>query len=274
METINRNAPIGVFDSGLGGLSAVKALRQILPGEDIVYFGDTARVPYGAKNATTIMQYAKQDIAFLLSHNVKAVMAACGTVSSILPADTAFLNSLPVPYIGVVASAAATAAAATQNGKIGIIGTQATIASGSYQAFIKAINPRLATFSAACPLFVPLVENGHFAAEDKMAMLATEEYLAPILAQGVDTLVLGCTHYPLLANVIAGFMGAGVNLVNPGKTAAHALKELLEAQNLFCLTRKLGTTRYYVSDAPQKFAKLAGIFLEENAEGLHAEIVE
>ncbi|MDL2219161.1 glutamate racemase [Ruminococcaceae bacterium OttesenSCG-928-O06] len=260
-----REKPIGVFDSGLGGLTAVRQLRALLPGEDIVYFGDTGRVPYGSRGRDIITAYAAQDIAFLLSCGVKTILAACGTVSSTFPQSRA--DALPVSYTGVVAPAAAAAAAATKNGRVGILGTQATIASGSYQAALAGIAPGIATVAAACPLFVPLVENGHFAKGDTMAALAAEEYLAPVRAAGVDTLILGCTHYPLLADTIAAYMGPDVALIDSGYTAAFALRDKLAAGGLLHPRATGGTCRYFVSDDEVRFDHLAHVFLGKAAEG-------
>ena len=184
-----RGAPIGVFDSGLGGLTAVRELRRILPGEDIVYFGDTGRVPYGTRGVDVIVRYAKQDIAFLLEQNVQYVMAACGTVSSTLP--EAYTRTLPVPYTGVVQSAAAAAVRATRTGLIGVIGTPATVKSGSYNAAIAALMPGARIVATACPLFVPLVENGYFGADNAVTRLVARDYLKDIRAAGVDTLICG-----------------------------------------------------------------------------------
>ncbi|NLW78344.1 MAG: glutamate racemase [Ruminococcaceae bacterium] len=251
--------PIGVFDSGLGGLTAVKELRAILPGEDIVYFGDTGRVPYGSRGRDIIISYARQDIAFLLAKGVKIVLAACGTVSSTLLPEEA--TGLPVEYLGVVAPASAAAARATRSGRVGVIGTEATVASGSYQRALAGIDAGIVCTTAACPLFVPLVENGHFAPGDRMAEWAAEEYLAPVKAAGVDTLILGCTHYPLLAGTIAAQMGPGVTLIDSGREAALALKDRLEAAGLLARTRQLGKADYYVSDEPTRFHQLAQIFM-------------
>ncbi len=253
------NRPIGVFDSGLGGLTAVKQLKKILPAEDIVYFGDTGRVPYGAKGPKTIIRYAKQDIAFLLSKNVKTVLAACGTVSSVFPKSES--DALPVPYIGVVDAAAKAAAARTKNGKVGIIGTEATVASGSFDAALHGLVPSIETVANACPLFVPLVEYGYTDRDDPMAALAAEEYLAPIKAAGVDTVILGCTHYPLLADVIEKYFGNGIQLVDPGKEAALVLRRQLTEQNALTTRTEQGRTAYYVSDEPDRFEEFAGLFL-------------
>ncbi len=251
--------PIGVFDSGLGGLTAVRELQAILPGEDIVYFGDTGRVPYGSRGRETIIAYAKQDIALLLSKDVKMVLAACGTVSSTLPKSES--DTLSVPYIGVVLPTAAAAAKATKNGRVGIIGTEATIASGSYRAALAQISGDVVTTAASCPLFVPLVENGHFAPDDEMARIATEKYLKPIKEAGVDTLILGCTHYPLMADVISQYMGSEVQLINSGRQAALATKQALVDAGLVSGNAGGGQTTFFVSDEPARFSHLANIFL-------------
>ena len=183
--------PIGVFDSGLGGLTAVRQLRRLLPGEDIVYFGDTGRVPYGSRGHDVIVRYAQQDIRFLLSQNVKFIMAACGTVSSTYPSAEA--AQLPVPYTGVIGAAARAAAAATKNKRIGVIGTAATIRSGSYATQLKDLVPGVQIFARACPLFVPLVENGYVNG-DKVTQLMIEENLTPERDYSIDTLIIGCTH--------------------------------------------------------------------------------
>ena len=255
---------IGVFDSGLGGLTAVRELRRILPGEDIVYFGDTGRVPYGTRGREIIVEYAKQDIAFLLSKGVKAVIAACGTVSSTLPAEVA--ASLPVPYMGVVESAARAAVLATKTGRIGVIGTPATVASGSYPAAIRRLMPDAAITATACPLFVPLVENGYFGVQNPVTRLVAQDYLKDVKSAGVDTLILGCTHYPLIAPVLADLMGPGVTLVDVGRAAAQSARHMLERTGLLRTPRQ-GKVEYYVSDSTEQFDRLAHIFLGEYAGG-------
>lgn len=258
-----QSAPIGVFDSGLGGLTAVRELRRILPGEDIVYFGDTGRVPYGTKGRDIIISYTRQDIAFLLSRGVKTVLAACGTASSTFPPEEG--AALPVGYMGVVAPTAEAAAAITTGGRIGVIGTPATVASKSYKKALEALLPGVKTTQAACPLFVPLVENGHFAPGDPMVKLAVEEYLAPFKAAKVDTLVLGCTHYPLLSAAISEYLGEQVTLVDSGQEAALALRDELGRRNLLNPRRSGGATEYFVSDAPERFGQLADILLGAGA---------
>ena len=253
--------PIGVFDSGLGGLTAVRQLRRLLPGEDIVYFGDTGRVPYGSRGHDVIVRYAQQDIRFLLSQNVKFIMAACGTVSSTYPSAEA--AQLPVPYTGVIGAAARAAAAATKNKRIGVIGTAATIRSGSYATQLKDLVPGVQIFARACPLFVPLVENGYVNG-DKVTQLMIEEYLTPVRDSGIDTLILGCTHYPLLKKMIGDFVGDSVTLIDPGKE--QMTDEF--AQRLSYQGRSTGgTTRFFVSDTPDGFAKQERLFMGSEAGG-------
>lgn len=257
--------PIGVFDSGLGGLTAVRQLRKVLPGEDIIYFGDTGRVPYGPRGEDTIIQYAGQDIRFLLSQNVKFVLAACGTVSSTYP--PALAAKLPVPYTGVVGATARAAAAATRNGKVGVIGTAATVRSGSYAAVLREIMPGVEIFAKACPMFVPLVENGYVADGDPVAALIIQEYLTPLRDAGVDTLILGCTHYPLLKPMIGRFMGENVTLVDSGKVTAQATAAALADLGLLNGRDSGGTAHYFVSDDPTQFTEVETMFLGEYAGG-------
>ena len=251
--------PIGVFDSGLGGLTTVRELRRLLPGEDIVYFGDTGRVPYGSRSADTIVKYARQDVAFLRTFDLKAIVIACGTVSTTALDILAAEN--PIPVLGVVAPAAAAAARATRNGKIGLIGTQASIRSGAYERFIHGENPEAQVLAQPCPLFVPLVENGRFRRGDIVIETVAAEYLAPLKQAGVDTLVLGCTHYPLLEGVIAAYMGPDVKLVNAGAEGARAAADALERADALSPNTSGGRYRYFVSDRQEDFSRLASIFL-------------
>ena len=258
------NRPIGVFDSGLGGLTGVRELRRRLPHENIVYFGDTGRVPYGSRSPETILQYARQDIAFLLSKDVKCIMAACGTVSSTYPAAEA--EKLPVPYLGVVDAAAREAAFSTRNRRIGVIGTAATIRSRSYEALLRRLVPGVEITARPCPLFVPLVEAGYVdhSAPDKQEItkLVIAQYLTEIRDAGVDTLILGCTHYPLIKTMIGEFMGRNVVLVDPAKTAAHHLERILSERGLKA-DHPAGQAHFYVSDAPDGFVQTADLFLGE-----------
>ena len=259
-----RGAPIGVFDSGLGGLTAVRELRRILPGEDIVYFGDTGRVPYGSRSRETVRRYAKQDMAFLLERGVKAVLAACGTVSS-TARDIG--ESLGVPYFDVVLPTARAAAAATKNGRIGVIGTAATIQSDSYRSALLRINHKLEVYPQACPLFVSLVESGFVSPQDEVTRLVAERYLAPVRAAGVDTLILGCTHYPIIAPTVAGVMGRGVTLIDSGREAALALAQALKERDLLCEEGHRRQASYFVTDTPENFLNVAELFLGHSVEG-------
>lgn len=255
---------IGVFDSGLGGLSAIKEFLHILPNEKIIYFGDTGRVPYGNRSRDTIKKYAFQDTAFLMQHNVKMIVAACGTVSSV--AGKELESKLSVPYTGVVNPTAFAAAQKTKNKKIGIIGTSATINSHSYKLRLQNINPELKVYEQACPLFVTLVENGIISRDDKIAQLIVERYLTELKDKGIDTLILGCTHYPLLSQAISDFMSESVTLVDSGyETALYAAKVLKE-QNLLNDDKSIKSPDFFVSDTPDGFESVAGLFLGRNME--------
>lgn len=255
--------PIGVFDSGLGGLTAVRELLRLLPQEDIVYFGDTGRVPYGTRSRETIIKYAEQDIRFLQTLDVKAILVACGTVST--NADLAQLSrQYHLPILGVVDPAAQRAARLTRNRKIGLVATPASVQSGAYQRALTALDPRLTIVENACPLFVPIVENGRFRPGDPLAELLTAEYLTPLRDAGVDTLILGCTHYPLLSDVIAQFMGPEVQLVSPGAEAAALLAQSIES---CARTDGEGTRRFFVSDSTASFSSFAELFLQEPVRG-------
>lgn len=252
---------IGIFDSGLGGLTAVKEIMELLPNENIIYFGDTGRVPYGTRSRETIIKYSRQDVKFLESFGVKMIVVACGTVSSV--ALPTLKNECGIPIVGVVDAAVEAAIAASKNKKIGIIGTPGTIASGAYSNGIHKKMPEAETFSRACPLFVPLVENGHF--DTEVARLVTEEYLSEIKQMNVDTLILGCTHYPLLEKVIHQFMGESVTLINSGAEIAKRLEtdypEILNKGN------EKGEYHYYVSDDTENFEHLASLFLRCDVNG-------
>ncbi len=255
------NKCIGVFDSGLGGLSAVKEIMDILPGESLIYFGDTGRVPYGTRSEDTIIKYSKSDIRFLKSHDVKLIVVACGTVSSV--ALPLIKDDLDIPIIGVVEAASDAAVRATKNNRIGIIGTSGTINSGAYEKQILKSNPEIKTFSKACPLFVPLVENGHF--DTKVARLVVEEYLVPIRENKVDTLILGCTHYPLLKKVIGEFMGDEVTLIDSGAEIAKSIKT--NYSHLLRENSQNGEYKYFVSDDVENFTSLASSFLKRDING-------
>ncbi len=247
--------PIGVFDSGLGGLTAVSEIMRLLPGENLVYFGDTARVPYGTRSEDTILRYAKEDVDFLRSFDIKAIVMACGTVSSV--ALPKIENDYDIPLFGVVKPAAEACVSATKNGKIGIIGTAATVKSRSYEREILKHLPKAEIFSNPCPLFVPLVENGRTSPEDIVVTTMVKEYLSPLKEKGVDTLIMGCTHYPIIEEAISRFMGDGVTLINPGREAA---KLLAQDENIR-KNKSGGDYKFFVSDDAEGFHELGSLFL-------------
>lgn len=255
---------IGVFDSGLGGLSCVKELLNILPNEKVIYFGDNGRVPYGTRSHDTITKYSFQDTHFLLNNNVKMIVAACGTVSSV--AGKKLEEKLPVPYTGVVNPTAFIAAEKTVNGNVGVIGTPATINSHSYKARLEHINPNLKVFELACPLFVPLVENGFISRDDQIVRLTIRRYLSSLKEKGIDTLILGCTHYPILREAISDFMGEKVTLVDSGYETALYTAKILREQNLLNDDDTKKAPNFYVSDTPNGFENVAGLFLGRDME--------
>ncbi|MBD5154008.1 MAG: glutamate racemase [Oscillibacter sp.] len=251
---------IGVFDSGLGGLTAVRQLRRLMPSENIIYFGDTARVPYGNRSRDTLLQYARQDMRFLNTFDLKAVVIACGTVSTNCLEELRSEN--PVPVIGVVEPAVERAAALTKSGRVGLVATRASVTSGAYERVFHRLYPALEIFPLACPLFVPLVEEGRCRPGDIVIETVAEEYLSALRDAGVDTLVLGCTHYPLLSEVIGGVMGPDVALVDVGAEAARACQDLLAARDALA-DRREGSARFYTSDRAVNFQRLAALFLGE-----------
>lgn len=257
--------PIGVFDSGLGGLTALRELARIMPEEDLVYFGDTGRVPYGGRSKEILVKYARQDVAFLRTFNPKAIVIACGTVST--TALDVLRRENDIPIFGVVEPAARAAAHVTQNGRVGLIGTKASIRSGAYERALAALRPGVTVTARACPLLVPLVEDGRSQPGDVVAETVTAEYLAPVKAAGVDALILGCTHYPLMKAVIGGYMGPGVTLVDVGEQCARWVKRQLELDGLRNQRPGAGRRRYYVSDSTEDFSALASVFLGEDVGG-------
>ena len=253
---------IGVFDSGLGGLSAVKEFLHVLPAEKIIYFGDTGRVPYGTRSREIIRRYAFQDAGFLLKNNVKMIVAACGTVSSV--AGEALREKLPVPYTGVVNPTCFTAVRKTKNGRIGVIGTAATVNSHSYKLRLQKLDPNVTVFEQACPLFVSLVENGIIHRDDQITRLVVRRYMAELKENGVDTVILGCTHFPLLREAISDYMGEDVT--DSGlETAVYAAKVLRE-QDLLSDDPTPKRPSFYVSDTPEGFESVAGLFLGRDME--------
>lgn len=256
----NQDAPIGVFDSGVGGLTVAKEIMAQIPNEKIVYFGDTARVPYGSKSKKTITKYTRQIIRFLMTHEVKALVIACNTMSACSLEEVE--KELSVPIIGVVKPGASVAAAQTVNKRIGVIATESTIHSEMYEHFINQIDPTLQVIGKACPLFCPLVEEGML--DDPVTDEIARRYLDALMKQDIDTLILGCTHYPLLAPAIGRIVGEKVTLVNPAYETARELKGLLTAKNLLNEGRETdleGKYQFYVSDLADKFSNFAANIL-------------
>lgn len=254
--------PIGVFDSGLGGLTAVRVLRRILPEEDLIYFGDTARVPYGGRSRETLLKYARQDLRFLGTFDIKAVDIACGTVSTTSLDTLKEENDLPI--VGVVEPTCRRALAVSKNRRVGMIATLASVRSGAYEAVLRRMDPGVEVFCQPCPLFVPLVENGRFRPGDVVIETVAREYLAPLLDWGADTLILGCTHYPLLEDIIAAACGPGVTLVSAGEESAFELKRLLTEKGLRAPPDRRGKAEFYVSDRTEDFEGVASMFLAED----------
>jgi glutamate racemase len=246
-------ARIGIFDSGVGGLTVQRALLEALPGADTIYLGDTARVPYGTKSAATVTQYSLRNARVLFERGIDLLVVACNTASAVaLPALRA---ALPVPVLGVVEPGARAAARTTRSGRIGVIGTSGTIGSGAYQAALRALRPDALVVARACPLFVPLAEEGWTDPADELVRGVVRRYLAPLLAERIDTLVLGCTHYPLLAEAIAAEL-PGVTLVDSAGTVAAEVKALLPDT-----PGRTGTHQFLVTDTPERFLAVAGRFL-------------
>lgn len=254
---MSSKAPIGVFDSGVGGLTVVKEIMNQLPGETIIYFGDTARVPYGSKSKETIITYTRQIIRFLTGKGVKVIVIACNTASAF--ALETIKSEIDIPVIGVVRPGAKVAAETTKNGKIGVIGTEGTIRSGIYNEFLNETNPNIKVFGKACPLFVPLVEEELM--DDPVTVEMAKRYIGELLKDDIDTLVLGCTHYPLLRRTIRNIVGDKVTLVNPAYETAKSLKEVLMEQGLDNDLTLKTDHKFYVSDGAEKFKKFANSIL-------------
>lgn len=251
------NTPIGVFDSGVGGLTVAKEIMRQLPNESLVYFGDTARVPYGSKSKKTVCKYSRQIANFLMTQNVKAIVIACNTASALAREELEELVDIPV--IDVVQPGAKMAAECTKNNHIGVLGTESTVKSGIYEDYLHKINPDITVVSKACPLFVPLVEEGLI--EDRITEDIVGRYLHDMKEYEIDALVLGCTHYPLLRGVIGREMGNEVKLVNPAYETAKSLKEMLRENNLLAPPAAKAKYHYYVSDGVEKFISFANSVL-------------
>ncbi|MGD0283626.1 MAG: glutamate racemase [Dissulfurispiraceae bacterium] len=253
--------PIGIFDSGIGGLTVLKEVSSLLPYENIVYLGDTARVPYGTRSPETVIRYSFECTEFLLKQDIKLLVVACNTVSAI--SLHAICSRVSIPVIGVIEPGARAAVNATKNKKIGIIGTETTIKSSAYSEAVKAMEHDIEVYSLACPLFVPLVEEGW--TEGVITRLVVERYLTEVKEKGADTLLLGCTHYPLLKEVIQGVMG-NVRLVDSAIETALALEQLLVDNRMSAREEASGTRRFFVTDSPEKFILVGERFLKTKIE--------
>lgn len=256
-----REAPVGVFDSGVGGLTVAREIMRQIPNEKIIYFGDTARVPYGSKSRETITRYSRQIVRFLQEQKVKAIVAACNTASAYALEEIE--KELDIPILGVVKPGARVAAEATRNGKIGVIGTEGTIGSHIYSDYIRQIDPEIQVLGKACPLFVPLVEEGLW--QDPVTDEIARRYLNELIDSGIDTLILGCTHYPMIRSTVGKIMGEKVTLVNPAYETARELKALLEREDLVNERKQelgMNCYRFYVSDMAEKFQTFANSILK------------
>ncbi len=253
MSLSRREKPIGVFDSGIGGLTVVRALRELLPNETIFYLGDTARVPYGGKSAATVERYSLEITEMLLGEHCKTVVVACNTASALALARLE--STTPVPITGVIRPGAQAAVAATRNGHIGVIGTRATIKSGAYDRALLALDPAVRVSARPCPLFVPLIEEGWL--ESEITDGVVRQYLTPLVEDGIDTLVLGCTHYPLLRAAIGRFLGESVRLVDSAQNCARAVAQLLQDEGLQAEPGADGHLAVALTDPPDAFLDVA-----------------
>ena len=258
-------SPIGVFDSGIGGLTVVKRLASTLPNESIIYFGDTARVPYGSKSNSTVIEYSIQNTKFLLQKNIKALVVACNTASSI--AIPELKKMFDIPIIGMIEPGSQMALKNSKSNKIGVIGTRATINNLAYSKEIKKLNNSAEVFEKPCPLFVPLAEEGWI--RHQATYEIAEEYLKELREVGIDTLVLGCTHYPILCEVIQKVIGSDVTLIDSGIASSEVIKSELEKLNLLSDVKTSGGQEYYVSDIPAKFKEVAELFLGREIDHVH-----
>ena len=266
----NSNNPIGIFDSGVGGLTLLKSIKDILPNETLVYFGDTARVPYGTKSAETIQKFSLQIASFLQKFKIKALVVACHTASS--TALSVLKENLKIPVVGVTEPTIKSAVKTTKNKHIGIIGTKTTIGSGGYQSLIRDLDPSIIITTVTAPLLVPLVEEGWLNKDATKIIL--REYIAPFKKAKIDTLVLGCTHYPILKNLFSEELGVGVTLIDASIETAVYLKELLQEKTLLNKNVGLNEPSFYVSDDPKKFSNLAQSFLGEKIKSAKIVVLE
>jgi glutamate racemase len=248
---------VGIFDSGVGGLTVLRELTRVIPQEDTIYFGDTARVPYGTKSPETVTRYAHEITSFLMRRDIKLLVVACNTASAVALAS--LKRHFPIPVVGVIEPGARRAVEVSSSGRIGVIGTSGTIRSSAYTRAIKRLNPSAEVLTKACPLFVPLAEEGW--TDNQVARLTAQNYLQELKDADVDTLVLGCTHYPLLKPVIAEIMGAGVTLVDSAAETARTVADILGQKKLLRPASEAGNHHYYVSDIPAGFIRVGNRFL-------------
>lgn len=267
---MRRDDPIGIFDSGVGGLTVASEVMKRLPGEDIIYFGDTGRYPYGSRSPQIVRKFALEDVHFLSGSGIKAVVVACNTASSV--ALDVLRGRFTIPIMGVIEPGARAAVRATINGILGVIGTRATIKSGSYNQAIERIDPGLKVIAKPCPLFVALAEEGW--TEGEAVRLIAQEYLATLKEVGVDVLVLGCTHYPLLSRVIGKVMGEDVTLIDSAKETSRELRDLLEREGLLNPRKEGGSCRFLVTDDPGAFLEVGRNFLKEKVTGAELVAIE
>ncbi|MBZ2175103.1 glutamate racemase [Schnuerera sp. xch1] len=251
--------PIGVFDSGVGGLTVLKELIEKLPGEDVVYFGDTARIPYGSRSKETVIKYFLQSVRFLLTKDIKAIVVACNTASALAMEEAQKVFEIPI--LGVIEPGAEAAIAVTRNSKIGVIGTEGTINSQSYQRRMRRMLPSAEIIGISCPLFVPIVEEGW--ENSDVAFMTAKQYLLELKEHNIDSLVLGCTHYPTLRYTIDKVLEGKVNLINPAYETAKAAKIMLKESNLTSSRIDGGKCEFYVSDDPEKFKRIGGNILKK-----------
>lgn len=264
MNNLHPQQPIGIFDSGIGGLTVVKEIIRLLPTESLIYFGDTARVPYGTKSDSTIKEYSVQNTKFLLTHNVKLIVVACNSVSSVALDEIQSRTDKPV--VGVIKPGAEAAVMASQLKRIAIIGTNATVSSRAYEHEIHKFNPEIDVAGKACPLFVPIVEEGWM--EHEIAYLTAKEYLSSLQNFSYDTMILGCTHYPLLKNVIRKVVGDNITLIDSGVETSKQVRTILTEMNLLNPSQQKPNRNYFVSDLPHKFKEIGEMFLGEKIESL------
>jgi glutamate racemase len=264
LQTITANSPIGIFDSGVGGLTVFRALERRLPNESLIYLGDTARIPYGTRSNETIARYALEDAEFVQSKSVKAIVIACNTASSV--AANLLREQFSIPVLGVIRPGSLGAVKATRNGRVGVIGTEATVASGAYEKAMLALRDDLQIISRPCPLFVPLAEEGW--SEHAVTHQVAAEYLQEMQEFQVDTLVLGCTHYPILRKVIQQVMGDEVTLIDSGEAVADVVAEMLEANALTRTCTESRIEEFFVTDSAKRFRRVAELFLGRPIESL------